>query len=123
MPYTNESRPDGGGSRDTCRRGSTSEGLTQNSRPLQVSNFKPFVKNTLRGFFDLELPFGMILRDCMLCEKDDKRWIGWPAKPFDKKDGTKSWANIVDFVDNKSKYLLQDEVFPLVLAAMAEAGR
>jgi hypothetical protein len=89
----------------------------------RVLNFKPFVKNTLRGFFDLGLPFGMILRDCMFCEKDGKRWIGWPAKSYDKKDGSKSWSNIVDFVDNKSKYLFQDEVLPLVLAAMAEAGR
>jgi len=88
---------------------------------IKVSNFKAFNKNTLRGFFDLELPFGMILRDCMLCEKDGKRWIGWPAKPYEKQDGSKSLSNIVDFVDNKSKYLLQDEVLPLVLAAMAEA--
>jgi hypothetical protein len=56
-----------------------------------------------------------------LHERDGKRWIGWPAKPYTKKDGSQSWSNIVDFVDNKSKYLLQDEVLPLALAAMAEA--
>ena len=90
---------------------------------IKVSNFKAFNKNTLRGFFDVEFSFGMILKECVLCEKDSKQWIGWPAKPYDKRDGTKAWTNIVDFVDNKSKYLLQDEVLPLVLAAMAEAGR
>jgi hypothetical protein len=89
----------------------------------KIFNFKNIDKNTLKGFFDLELPFGMILRDCMLCEKDGKRWIGWPAKPYEKQDGSKSWSNIVDFVDNKSKYLFQDEVLPLVLDGMAQARR
>jgi hypothetical protein len=64
----------------------------------------------------------MILRGCCLHERDGKRWIGWPAKPYER-DAAKSWINIVDFVDNKAKYLMQDEVLPLVLAAMAEAGQ
>jgi hypothetical protein len=93
-------------------------------RGSKILNFKKLQKNTLQGVFDLELPFsGMILRGCCFHEKEGKRWIGWPAKPYEKQDGKKSWANIVDFVDNKSKYLLQDEVLPLVLAAMAEASR
>jgi hypothetical protein len=88
----------------------------------KVSNFRSFDKNTLRGTFDLDLPFGgIILRGCCLHERDGKRWIGWPAKPYETRDGIKSWANIVDFVDSKAKYSLQDEVLPLVLAAMAEA--
>ena len=70
------------------------------------------------------LPFGgMILCGCCFHEKEGKRWIGWPAKPYEKQDGTKSFENIVDFVDNKAKYLLQDDVLPLVLTAMAESGR
>jgi hypothetical protein len=90
----------------------------------KIFNFKAIDKNTLKGVFDLELAWGgVVLRGCCLHEKDDKRWVGWPAKPYEKQDGSKSWSNIVDFVDNKSKYLLQDEVLPLVLAAMTEAGR
>ncbi|TPV99127.1 MAG: hypothetical protein USCAAHI_01433 [Beijerinckiaceae bacterium] len=90
----------------------------------KILNFKKLQKNTLHGIFDLELPFaGMILRGCCLHEKEGKRWIGWNAKPYEKQDGTKSWENIVDSYDNKSKYLLQEEVLPLVLAAMAEAPR
>ena len=89
-------------------------------RGSKVLNFKRLQKNTLQGVFDLELPFGgMILRGCCLHEKEGNRWIGWPAKPYEKQDGTKSWSNI----DNKAKYLRQDEVLPLVLAAMAEAPR
>ena len=90
----------------------------------RVTNFRAISKNTLQGVFDLELPFaGLILRGCALHERDDKRWLGWPGKPYVKSDGSQSWSAIVDFVDNKSKYLFQDEVLPLVLAAMAEAVR
>ena len=52
--------------------------------------------------------------------RQELAWLA--AKPYEKQDGTKSWANIVDFVDNNSKYLLHDEVLPLVLAAMAEGA-
>jgi hypothetical protein len=43
-------------------------------------NFRKHVKNTHQGFFDLELPSGLMLKDCSLHEKDGKRWIGLPGK-------------------------------------------
>jgi hypothetical protein len=91
-------------------------------KQAKVSNFKRLDKNSLRGFFDLELPSGMILRSCSYHVKGDSQWIGWPAKPYVKEDGSKAWQNIIDFVDNKTKYILQDHVIPLVLQAMSEAG-
>jgi hypothetical protein len=45
----------------------------------------------------------------MLHERDGKSWIGYPAKPYTTDAGEQSWANIVDFIDNKSKYLFSDE--------------
>jgi hypothetical protein len=92
-------------------------------RGIKVTNFKAFEKNTLQGIFDLELPFGgIVLRGCTFHRKADKHWIGFPGKPFTKQDGLQSWSNIVDFTDNKAKYLLQDEILPLVLTAAAGAG-
>ena len=93
-------------------------------RGFKVSNFRPFDRAPLRGGFDLEVPVaGLILRGCTLFERDGKTWICWPAKPFVKTDGSKSWSAIVDFVDSKAKYSLQDEVLPIVLAAMAGGRR
>jgi hypothetical protein len=46
-----------------------------------ISNWKGFEKGALRGFFDVELPSGMILRSCSLFEKDSRRWLGMPSKP------------------------------------------
>jgi hypothetical protein len=90
---------------------------------IRISGAKPFVKNTLRGFFDLEFAdTGMILRGCAFHEREGKHWIGWPAQSYVKKDGTKSWVNIVDFRDNKTKYLMQDEAIPHVIATFAELG-
>jgi hypothetical protein len=90
-------------------------------RGIKVANFKAFEKNTLQGIFDLELPFGgIILRGCTFHRKGDKHWVGFPGKPFATQDGTQSWTNIVDFSDNKSKYLLQDKILPLVLTAASE---
>jgi hypothetical protein len=105
------------------RRAGGAAGSLGLSRSRLDHNFKMVRKNTLQGVCDIELPFaGIVLRGCCLHEKNGKRWIGWPAKPYETLDGGKSLACIVDFVDNKSKYLLQDEILPKVLEAMAEAG-
>jgi hypothetical protein len=89
---------------------------------FKISGVRGFTKNTLRGFFDLEIVgLGLILRGCTLHERDGKSWVGYPGKPFKKDDGTECWANIVDFTDNKSRYLFGDEVLPLALQAFAEA--
>jgi hypothetical protein len=91
---------------------------------IKILNLKPFEKNTLKGFFDLELAdSGMILRGCTLHDRDGKRWIGYPGRPCRKDDGAEGWANIIDFVDNKAKYSFAKEALPHVLRAFAEAGR
>src|SRR5262249_58756785 len=91
---------------------------------LQALNVKLFEKNPLQGFFDLRLPgIGMILRGCTLHCREGKNWIGYPARLYKKDDGSDAWANIVDFVDNKSKHSFSAEALPLVLAAFAKVQR
>jgi hypothetical protein len=81
---------------------------------VKVADAKRFTKNTLRGFFSLEfISTGMVIKDCMLHEKNGKQWIAFPGKPYIK-DGAQSWVNIIDFADSRRKYLFQDEVLPLV---------
>jgi hypothetical protein len=46
-----------------------------------ASDWRPHEKATLRGFFTLRLPSGMIVRELTLHEKGDKRWVGLPARP------------------------------------------
>ncbi len=59
----------------------------------------PFKKNSLRGFAEVELPSGMVLKDLTWHQRDDKEWIGLAARKFEKEDGTTAWSNLVDFVD------------------------
>jgi hypothetical protein len=87
---------------------------------IKVSAARRLRKNTLQGFFSIELPgVGLIIKDCSLNERDGKQCL--PGKPYTKPGGgEQSWTKIVDFADNKSRYLFQDEALPLVLAAFAE---
>jgi hypothetical protein len=91
---------------------------------IKVSGARRLRKNTLQGFFSIELPgVGLIIKDCTHHERDGKQWIGLPGKSYTKPGGgEQSCTNIVDFADNKSRYLFQDEALPLVFAAFAEVS-
>jgi hypothetical protein len=53
-----------------------------------ASNWRPVVKNSLRGFCTLTIdPAGIVLHECSLHEKGDKRWVGLPGKPQIDRDG------------------------------------
>jgi hypothetical protein len=52
-----------------------------------ASDWRVVEKNTLRGFFTLALPSGLIFRDCPIHRKADKRWIALPARPQIDGDG------------------------------------
>jgi hypothetical protein len=61
-----------------------------------VSNAKPMRKGTLIGFFDLEMPSGLIVRGVMLFEKNERRWCNFPSKEFTKQDGSKGCLLDID---------------------------
>lgn len=75
---------------------------------MNATNWKPFVKNTLRRFCDLKLPSGMIVRGCTLHEKGERHWVGLPANQYAKTDGTTEWAAIVDFSDKETSRRFND---------------
>jgi len=52
-----------------------------------ASDWMPLERNTLRGFFPLQLRSGLVLNDCTLHEKGDRRWVGLPGKPQIDSDG------------------------------------
>jgi hypothetical protein len=55
---------------------------------FEVSNWKPYTKNTLQAFLSLTLPSGMTLHGCSYHRKNDSRWIGVPGQKFTKADGS-----------------------------------
>lgn len=66
---------------------------------VRISNWKPFEKNTLRGFFTATLESGMIINDLMLHEKNGKRWIASFARDYQDARGDTQYSPIVTFVD------------------------
>jgi hypothetical protein len=88
-----------------------------------IRNFKPYEKNTLKGFFDLRLASGMILCGCTLHEKNNRFWIGLPAKPYTTDSGSQTWAKLIDFEDKKTHERFQTIMTPLAIAALEQARR
>jgi hypothetical protein len=74
-------------------------------------DFRVPEKNTLKGFFSLELTSGLVIHECSLHEKDGKAWISLPAKPqldFEGRhrignDGKKLYSPVIEFRNDKIK--------------------
>ena len=95
----------------------------------KILNFKPFVKNSLRGFLDLELPSGLQLLGCTLMTSSGRAWIGLPAKPLLNSDGTPkrdpngkpAYAPIVAWRDRDLANRFNETIVALLLAEFPSA--
>jgi hypothetical protein len=83
-----------------------------------ISNAKSIRKNSLIGFFDLQMPSGLIVRGAMLFEKSGKRWVSFPSKDWVKPDGTKSYSPLIEFADRSIADKFQSAVLPLAEGAL-----
>lgn len=69
---------------------------------IKIENFRPLEKNTLKGFLTIHLAdVGLTIKDICLHQKNDKKWLSLPAKPY-VKDGVQAWSYILEF--NKTHY-------------------
>ena len=86
-----------------------------------VSAFRPYRKNTLRGFFVLELGGGIQVRDCTLHEQNGAAWCGFPGVPFTAPDGTTKYKAVVTVPDASQLASIKEQVLEQ-LAEHLEAG-
>jgi len=65
---------------------------------MEVENYKPINKGCLIGKFDIKIPeWGdLLIRECVLFEKDNKRWVALPSKEY-QKDGAKKHFSLIKF--------------------------
>jgi len=85
---------------------------------LLATNLRRHEKNTLRAFFDLELPSGLLLRGCTLHFSHDRHWVGLPGRPYkDAATGKDTWAAIVDFRDKPTRDKFQQLATDAAVAA------
>jgi len=54
---------------------------------MRLIKWKPLVRNTLRGFADVRLPNGLIVREIPVHETHGRRWAALPSKPQIDRDG------------------------------------
>ena len=83
---------------------------------MKILKFRRYQKNTLRGFIEVELPSGLIIKDITWHQKEDREWLGLPARQYEKEDGSTGWSNQVDFSDKSIYWSFVNKV----LAALRE---
>jgi hypothetical protein len=68
---------------------------------IECRNHKPFTKNTLVAFVALMVsPPGLTVNDICLHEKNGRRWLSFPARPY-QQDNTTRWLPIVLIEDRE----------------------
>jgi hypothetical protein len=66
---------------------------------MKATSFKQYQKGTLQGFFELHLDSGLSIRGMTYHKKDDKRWVAFPSKPYEDKDGEVKYQNLLYIPD------------------------
>jgi hypothetical protein len=85
---------------------------------FKITNARRLDKGALVGAFDLELPSGLKILGVMLFERDGKRGVGFPSKPFVKTDGTKTYAKLLEFANREAADRFKAAVLPLAEGAL-----
>jgi DNA-binding cell septation regulator SpoVG len=91
-------------------------GTSGGHRDFLITNWKAHRKNTLQGFLSITLPSGLVIHNCTLHESSGVRWIGLPARPYTKDDGSTSYATLIEFSTAETRHRFQT-------AALEAVGR
>ncbi len=75
---------------------------TQTRPGLVVADWRPLLKNTLRGFATVTLPNGLTISEIAVHVKDQRSWVSFPGKPLTGRDGTP----LLDPATGKQRYSL-----------------
>ena len=91
-------------------------------REIKILNWRAHSKNTLIGFFSARLPSGMVLHNLMLHQKNEARWIGFPAREWTDQAGVKQFARFVEFADRDAAIRFRDQVLDALDKHLAGTG-
>ena len=68
---------------------------------MEVKNYHAYEKGTLRGFFELALDSGLLVKGMTYHQKNSKRWVAFPSKPYEDDAGETKWQNILAIPDEQ----------------------
>lgn len=99
------------------------------SSHLTATNWKPLHKGSLRGFADIEMPSGLVIREVSVLETNGKCWASPPSKPMLDRDGhvmiddagKRRYVPIIDFRDRETRAHWSAAVIAALRAAFPEA--
>jgi hypothetical protein len=91
---------------------------------VEIEDFRPFAKNTLKGFVTVALPeVGLRIKECLWHEKNGRQWIGFPARSYKSRDGRDVWVNLIEFLEGFDRNSFQDTVMAAIKRKFPNAGR
>jgi hypothetical protein len=91
---------------------------------IEIIDFRPIEKNTLKGFLTARLTSVYLeIRDLALHEKEGRKWIQLPAKPYKKDDGGQGWSYIVRFYEKNKYHQFQELALKALDVYLKESGR
>jgi hypothetical protein len=78
---------------------------------IEIVSFRKLEKKTLIGFCTVRLTnAGLEIRDATVHQKDGKKWVNLPSRPYEKEDGFTGYSYIVKFVDKDRYFQFQKAV-------------
>jgi len=98
---------------------------------MNAMNWRRVEKNTLRGFFDLVLPSGIVVKGCTFHRKDDASWVGLPASPQLDRDGKAlitpktgkiAYTAVIEIPDRPTRDKFQAQALAAVERLLAGGG-
>jgi DNA-binding cell septation regulator SpoVG len=96
-------------------------GANRGDRAFLVIDWKPFEKNTLKGFVSLTLPSGLTIHNITVHQKGDARWVSMPSRAYKKPDGSETWQPIIEFATKEAQKRFRDATLAALDAYQQEA--
>jgi len=70
---------------------------------MELVKFTQYEKNTLKGFVDIKLSNGIILKDFTYHKSGKSDWVNPPSRKYTDEKGKEQYSRIIDF-ENKDVY-------------------
>jgi hypothetical protein len=83
-------------------------------RDIRISDWIPYNKGTLRAFFSLTLPSGLVIRRVMLHEQGAARWVQTPSREWLDTQGKKGYAPLIEFTSRDVSDRFKEQVLHAV---------
>lgn len=65
---------------------------------IEVIKYKPYVKGSMRGFFDIYVDkLGLEIYGCSLFGKGNQHWVNLPSREWKDESGETKYLNVVRF--------------------------